>query len=81
MIDISPIQLLLVLAIALVVLGPRRLPQLGRDLGRGLRELRGALSAHEERDPGHGDDGPAGEWTGSEPARPPTVPRDPDGPA
>ena len=81
MIDVSPIQLLLVLAIALVVLGPRRLPQLGRDLGRGLRELRGALSAHEERDPGPGDDGPAGEWTGPEPTRPPNVAREPDGPA
>ena len=81
MIDVSPIQLLMVLAIALVVLGPGRLPQLARDLGRGLRELRGALTAHGERDPGSWDDGPPGEWSGPEPPRRPDAPRGPEGPA
>ena len=80
MIDVSPIQLLMVLAIALVVLGPRRLPRLGRDLGRGLRELRGALTAHDERDEGPGDEAAVGEWSGPEPPRPPDGPRGPEGP-
>jgi sec-independent protein translocase protein TatA len=80
-IDISPIQLLLVLAIALVVLGPRRLPQLGRDLGRGLREFRQGLIPHENRDPGPEEDGPAGEWTGPDPAPRRAAPGDPEGPA
>jgi sec-independent protein translocase protein TatA len=33
-----------VLAIALIVLGPKRLPDAGRSLGRGIREFRSALT-------------------------------------
>ena len=44
MIDISPIQVLIVLAIALLVFGPKRLPEMGRSIGRGIREFRGSLS-------------------------------------
>lgn len=41
--DISLPQVLIVLVILLLVFGPRRLPDLGRGLGQGLRELRGSL--------------------------------------
>ena len=37
-------ELLLVLAIALVVLGPKKLPEAGRSLGRGLREFKDSVS-------------------------------------
>ncbi len=40
----NPMHLLFIGAVALVVLGPRRLPQLARALGDGLREFREALS-------------------------------------
>jgi sec-independent protein translocase protein TatA len=53
--SIGPMELILVLAIALVVLGPKRLPDAGRSLGRGIREFRGALTARAE------DGAPAGE--------------------
>lgn len=40
MLNIGPPELLLILVIALVVVGPQRLPDLGRTIGRGLREFR-----------------------------------------
>jgi len=39
----SPVHLLFILAVALVVLGPKRLPELARAIGKGVREFRGAL--------------------------------------
>lgn len=42
MLNIGPQELLLILVLALLVVGPKRLPELGRSLGRGLRELRKA---------------------------------------
>jgi sec-independent protein translocase protein TatA len=35
-------ELLLVLAVALIVFGPAKLPELGRSIGRGIREFRQA---------------------------------------
>jgi Tat protein translocase TatB subunit len=40
MFNIGPQELLLVLALALIVVGPSKLPELSRQLGRGLREFR-----------------------------------------
>ena len=42
--NIGPMELLLVMAIALIVLGPRKLPEAGRAIGRGLREFKESLS-------------------------------------
>jgi sec-independent protein translocase protein TatA len=47
---LQPTHLLFVLVIALLVLGPKRLPEVGRALGRGLRDFRHALSAADPRD-------------------------------
>jgi sec-independent protein translocase protein TatA len=46
--DISPIQILIVLGIALLIFGPRRLPEAGRTLGRGVRDLRNGLTDEPE---------------------------------
>ena len=56
--DFSPIQILIVLAIALVVLGPKRLPEMGRSLGRGLREFKGSVTGAAEHDHEPPDAGP-----------------------
>jgi sec-independent protein translocase protein TatA len=45
--SIGPMELIVVLAIALIVLGPKRLPDAGRSLGRGIREFKGALTPGE----------------------------------
>jgi len=42
--NLGPGELLLILAIALVVLGPKKLPEAGRSLGKGLREFKDSLS-------------------------------------
>jgi sec-independent protein translocase protein TatA len=46
---LQPTHLLFILVVALLVLGPKRLPEVGRSLGRGLRDFRSALSG-EDRD-------------------------------
>jgi sec-independent protein translocase protein TatA len=46
--DISPIQIIIVLVIALLVFGPKRLPEMGRSIGRGIREFKGAVLDHED---------------------------------
>lgn len=41
--NIGPLEIVVVLIIALIVFGPKRLPELGRSLGRGIREFRGSI--------------------------------------
>ncbi len=48
--SIGPMELVIVLVIALLVLGPKRLPDAGRSLGRGLREFKEAITPARERD-------------------------------
>ncbi|MBJ7330891.1 MAG: twin-arginine translocase TatA/TatE family subunit [Solirubrobacteraceae bacterium] len=38
-------ELIIVLAIALIVLGPKKLPEVGRSIGNGMREFKNGLSA------------------------------------
>ena len=38
--QIGPLEILVVLVVALVVFGPNKLPELGRQVGRGYREFR-----------------------------------------
>ena len=45
--NIGPMEIMLVAIIALVVLGPKKLPEAGRSLGKGIRELKGSLSGDE----------------------------------
>ncbi len=44
---LQPTHLIFVLVIALLVLGPKRLPEVGRSLGRGLRDFRMAMGGEE----------------------------------
>jgi sec-independent protein translocase protein TatA len=45
---LQPTHLLFILAVALIVLGPKRLPEVGRSLGKGLRDFRTAMSGEGE---------------------------------
>ena len=43
-------ELLIVLVIALIVLGPKKLPEVGRSLGNGMREFKDSISGISLRD-------------------------------
>ena len=50
MMGLSPTQLLIVLLIVLLLFGAKRLPDMGRGLGRSLREFRAGLTYGETRE-------------------------------
>jgi sec-independent protein translocase protein TatA len=54
--NLGPGELMLILAIALVVLGPKRLPEAGRSLGKGMREFKESLSNISPSDDDDDDD-------------------------
>jgi sec-independent protein translocase protein TatA len=49
-INVGPMELIIVLVIALIVLGPKRLPDAGRSLGRGMREFKDSLTGDRRDD-------------------------------
>jgi sec-independent protein translocase protein TatA len=50
--NIGPMELVIVLAIALIVLGPKKLPEVGRSIGNGMREFKDSLTSGDR----HSDD-------------------------
>ena len=54
MVNVGPLEIVVVAIIALIVLGPQRLPEVARSVGRGMREFRSALAdaggRHDEDD-------------------------------
>jgi sec-independent protein translocase protein TatA len=42
--SVGPMELIVVLAIALIVLGPKRLPEAGKSLGKGIREFKDSMT-------------------------------------
>ncbi len=42
--NIGPLEIIIVLIIVLVIFGPKRLPDLGRSLGRGMREFKDSVT-------------------------------------
>ena len=42
--NIGPLEIAIVLIIALVILGPKKLPDMGRSMGRGMREFKDAIT-------------------------------------
>ena len=50
MFNVGPLEIVLVLVIALIVLGPQRLPDVARSVGKGMREFRTALASADDDD-------------------------------
>ena len=49
--NIGPMELAIVLVIALLILGPKKLPEMGRSMGRGLREFKSSVTGHDDPEP------------------------------
>jgi sec-independent protein translocase protein TatA len=47
---IGPLELVIVLVIALVIFGPKRLPDLGKSLGTGMREFKDSITGKSDDD-------------------------------
>jgi sec-independent protein translocase protein TatA len=47
--NIGPLEIGIVLVIALLVFGPKKLPELGRSVGGGMREFKEGITGHHER--------------------------------
>ncbi len=43
-VSVGPMEIVVILIIALIVLGPKKLPDMARSVGRGMREFRSAVS-------------------------------------
>ena len=48
--NVGPLELVVILAIALIVLGPKKLTEVGRSIGKGMREFKESLNGESERD-------------------------------
>jgi sec-independent protein translocase protein TatA len=48
--NVGPLELIIVLAIALIVLGPKKLPEFGRSIGSGMKEFKDSLTSTTQRD-------------------------------
>ena len=47
----QPSHIILILVVALLIFGPKRLPDIGKSLGKGIREFKGALSHLADEEP------------------------------
>jgi sec-independent protein translocase protein TatA len=48
--NIGPLEIAVVLIIVLIIFGPKRLPELGQSMGRGIREFKASLTGDKDKD-------------------------------
>src|SRR5215203_6549447 len=48
--NIGPLEIAVVLVIVLIIFGPKRLPELGQSMGRGIREFKSSISGDKDKD-------------------------------
>jgi len=47
----QPMHLLVILGVALLMFGPKKLPELGKGIGEGIRGFKSAVNGHDEGSP------------------------------
>jgi sec-independent protein translocase protein TatA len=45
----GPLELVIILVVVLVIFGPKRLPDLGRSLGKGMREFKDSVTGNDDK--------------------------------
>ena len=55
----GPLELMVILVVALIVLGPQKLPEAARSVGRGMHELKQSLSGDDDRGDAYDYDEPS----------------------
>ena len=58
--SVGPLEIAVVLIIALVIFGPKRIPELGNSLGKGIREFKGSVSGERQSPEADDEGGKAG---------------------
>ena len=48
--NVGPLEIAVVLIIVLIIFGPKRLPELGKSVGHGIREFKSSLSGDKDND-------------------------------
>jgi sec-independent protein translocase protein TatA len=48
--NVGPLEIAVVLVIVLIIFGPKRLPELGQSMGRGIREFKNSISGDKDQD-------------------------------
>ena len=48
--NVGPLEIAVVLVIVLIIFGPKRLPELGQSMGRGIREFKNSISGEKDKD-------------------------------
>ena len=48
--NIGPLEIAIVLVVVLVIFGPKRLPELGKSMGNGIREFKGSITGDKKED-------------------------------
>jgi sec-independent protein translocase protein TatA len=73
----NPVHLLFLGAVALLVLGPKRLPELAKALGNGIREFRESIALGEDEEKPASPNGTATQPAAAANGAPPVAPQPP----
>ena len=68
--NVGPLELIVVLIIALVIFGPKRLPELGQSMGRGIREFKASISGDKDDEDSPEEKRPELQASEAQPAQP-----------
>jgi sec-independent protein translocase protein TatA len=76
--NVGPLEIALLLLLALLLFGAKRLPEIGKSLGKGMREFKDSISGKDDDDDDHQPELTQSSTPTETPAPPPSQPREHD---